>query len=201
MGLIVGIVDPGSFEAWIPLLVPCAGLFTVLVIEPCYQMGKQRTLLVFLLLMLCYNFFGGAVIWRNTQGDYFFHQTAWIRQELTENDTVLLNEFDYRIVDYLHYYSNARVVHLNGDEHVTLDRSHPEITSMPLEEFLAEFGTPQRKLYVMCDVLTPNEQIRSCRCGEEKYAAAAKMADMIRERAVLVDSGTFGKTYQIKQAE
>ena len=201
MGLIVGIVDPGSFEAWIPLLVPCAGLFTVLVIEPCYQMGKQRTLLVFLLLMLCYNFFGGAVIWRNTQGDYFFHQTAWIRQELTENDTVLLNEFDYRIVDYLHYYSNARVVHLNGDEHVTLDRSHPEITSMPLEEFLAEFGTSQRKLYVMCDVLTPNEQIRSCRCGEEKYAAAAKMADMIRERAVLVDSGTFGKTYQIKQAE
>ena len=53
----------------------------------------------------------------------------------------------------------------------------------------------------MCDVLTPNEQIRSCRCGEEKYAAAAKMAEMIRERAVLVDSGTFGKTYQIKQAE
>ena len=30
MGLVVGIIDPGSFEAWIPLLVPFVGLITIL---------------------------------------------------------------------------------------------------------------------------------------------------------------------------
>ena len=201
LGLIFGTIDPGSFEAWIPVLVPFAALLTVFVIEPCRQMGKQRTILAFLVILFCYNFFGGTLIWRNTQGDFFFHQTAWIRQELGENDTVLLNEFDYRIVDYLHYYSDARVAHLTGDDEVTLARSHPDIERIPLDDFLAQHATSQHKLYVMCDVLSPPEQIRSCRSGEQKYEAAIMLADLIREHAVLVDSGTFGKTYQIRQIQ
>jgi hypothetical protein len=201
MGLIVGTIDPGSFEAWIPLLVPFAALLTVFVIEPCCQMGKQRTLLVFLLLLLCYNFFGGVMIWRNSEGDYFFHKTAWMRRELTEQDTVLLNEFDYRIVDYLGYYSNARIVHLTGDDQVTIDRSHPGIHTVGLDEFLANNGTDQHRLFVMDDVLSPSPQIKSCRSGEGKFEAATELADRLEARAVLVDSGTFGKTFQIKQAE
>ena len=90
MGLIVGSIDPGGFEAWIPVLVPFAGLLTVLVIEPCYQLGKQKTLLLFLVLLLCYNFFGGMMVWRNTDGDQFFHKTEWVRNELTEKDMILL---------------------------------------------------------------------------------------------------------------
>jgi hypothetical protein len=201
MGLIVGTIDPGSFEAWIPLLVPFAALLTVFVIEPCCQMGKQRALLVFLLLLLCYNFFGGVMIWRNSEGDYFFHKTAWMRRELTEQDTVLLNEFDYRIVDYLGYYSNARIVHLTGDDQVTIDRSHPGIHTVGLDEFLANNGTDQHRLFVMDDVLSPSPQIKSCRSGEGKFEAATELADRLEARAVLVDSGTFGKTFQIKQAE
>ena len=198
MGLIVGTIDPGSFEAWIPALVPFAALLTVFVIEPCFQMGKQRTLVVFLLLLFCYNFFGGIMIWRNSEGDYFFHKTAWIRKELTDQDTVLLNEFDYRMVDYLGYYSDARIVHLTGDDRVTIARSHPEIHSVSLDEFLTKHAADQRRLFVMDDVLAPPPQIKSCRSGEEKFEAATAMAVRLKSNAVLVDSGAFGETYQIK---
>ena len=201
LGMIVATIDPGSFEAWIPVLIPLIGLITVWVIEPCYQLGKQRTLLMFLLVLFCYNLCGGILIWRNTQGDYFFHKTAWIRQELTEEDTVLLNEFDYRIVDYVGYYSDARVVHLPGDDEVTISRSHPAIHNIPLDEFLSKYGTDQHRLFVMDDVLSPSPQIKSCRSGEEKFDAAMKLADRIKAHAVLVNSGTFGETYQIKRVE
>ena len=53
LSLIVGVMDPGGFEAWIPVLPPFVGLLTLLVIEPCYQLGKQKSLLVFLALLLC----------------------------------------------------------------------------------------------------------------------------------------------------
>lgn len=201
VGLTVGAIDPGSFEAWIPVLVPLAGLLTVFVIEPCCQMGKQRTVLLFLLMLFCYNFFGGIMIWRNSEGDYFFHKTAWIRQELTKQDTVLLNEFDYRIVDYLGYYSDARVVHLTDDDQVTIARSHPGIHTVSLDEFLAKYGTDQHRLFVMDDVLSPSPQIKSCKSGEEKFDAATELANRLEANAVLVDSGAFGKTFQIKRAE
>ena len=201
LGLIVGTIDPGSFEAWIPVLVPFVGLLTVFVIEPCCQLGKQRTLIAFLLLVFCYNFFGGIMVWRNPQGDYFFHKTAWIRQELTEQDTVLLNAFDYRMVDYLGYYSDARIVHLTGADQVMIDRSHPEIHTVSVDEFLAEQSADQRRLFVMDDVLSPSPQIKSCRSGEEKFEAATKLAERLKSQAVLVDSGVFGETFQIKLAE
>jgi hypothetical protein len=201
MVLIVGTIDPGSFEAWIPVLIPFAGLLTVFVIEPCCQLGKQRTVIAFLLVMFCYNFFGGTMIWRNAEGDYFAHTTAWIRTELDENDTVLLNEFDYRILDYLNYYSDARIVYLTGDDQVTLNRSHPDIHSISLDSFLEKYGTDEHRLFVMGDVLKPSEQIKSCRLGEEKYAAAMKLANRLSQHAVLVNSGKFGETYQVKQFE
>ena len=141
------------------------------------------------------------MVWRNPQGDYFFHKTAWIRQELTEQDTVLLNAFDYRMVDYLGYYSDARIVHLTGADQVMIDRSHPEIHTVSVDEFLAEQSADQRRLFVMDDVLSPSPQIKSCRSGEEKFEAATKLAERLKSQAVLVDSGVFGETFQIKLAE
>jgi len=201
MGLIIGTIDPGSFEAWIPLLVPFVGLITVFVIEPCCQLGKQRTVIAFLVTLLCYNFFGGALLWRNVQGDYFLHETAWISQELTENDTVVVNEFDYRLVDYLHYYSDARIAHLTYDDRITFDRSHPKISCIRLEDFIDQYVSGAHRLFVMDSTLTPSPQIRSCRHGEAKYTAAVKLADLLKEHAVEVNSSEFGNTYEIKQPE
>jgi len=198
MVLVVGTIDPGSFEAWIPTLVPLAGLLTIWVIEPCYQLGKKRTLVALLLLTLCYNFFGGAMIWRNTQGDSFFHRTAWIRQELTEDDTVLLNEFDFRMVDYLGYYSDARIVHLTDHDRVTIYRSHPEIYSTTVDEFLASHKKDKFKLFVMDDVLSPPTEIKACRLGEAKFDAALNLANRLTENAVLINSGVLGQTFEIK---
>jgi len=114
---------------------------------------------------------------------------------------VLLNEFDYRAVDYLGYYSSARIVHLTGDDEVTIDRSHPGIHTIPLDEFLAKYGTEQHRLFVTDDVLSPDPQIKSCRSGEEKFDAAMELADRLEAHAVLVDSGTFGETFQINRPE
>ena len=200
MGLIVGSIDPGGFEAWIPVLVPFAGLLTVLVIEPCYQLGKQKTLLLFLVLLLCYNFFGGMMVWRNTDGDQFFHKTEWVRNELTEKDMILLNEFDYRMVDYLSYYSKARVAHMFG-ETVKIGRGRPEIQSFSLDDFLHECETKEINLYVLDDVLSPTEDIKQCRNGEEKFEAATKLATRLEANAVLVDSNRSGETFQIKLAQ
>lgn len=201
MGAIIGTIDPGSFEAWIPLLVPFVGLIAVLAIEPCCQLGKQRTVSAFLVILLGYNFFGGTLLWRNVQGDYFLHETAWIRQELTENDTVVVNEFDYRLVDYLHYYSDARIAHLTDDNLITFDRSHPKISCIPLEDFIDQYVSAPHRLFVMDSTLTPSPQIRSCRHGEAKYAAAVILADQLKKHAVKANSGEFGNTYEIKQPE
>ena len=201
LGLVVGTIDPGSFEAWIPVLVPFAALLTVLVIEPCYQLGKQKTVLSFLFLMLCYNFFGGALIWRNTDGDYFAQKTTWIRQELTEGDVVLLNEFDYRLVDYLNYYGDAQVANLYGENKVTISRSHPDIHSITLDVFLKKVDAGQFRLFVMGDVLTPDPAIKKCRYGEHKFEAAMELAKRIKPNAVMVDSGRFGEMFQIKPAK
>ena len=197
IAIVVGTIDAGSFEAWIPMLIPFTGLLTVWFIEPCVQLGRKRITVALLLLTLLYNFFGGAMIWRNTQGDYFLHRTAWIRQELTEDDTVLLNEFDFRIVDYLNYYSEARVVHLAGSDQITISRSHPSIHSVTVDEFLTRHKNDKFRLFVLDDVLSPPEEIKSCRSGEAKFEAATELADRISENAVLVNSDDFGSTFQI----
>ena len=197
LSLIVGVMDPGGFEAWIPALLPFAGLLTVLVIEPCYQLGKKKSLLVFLALLLCYNFFGGALIWRNNQGDDFYHKTAWIRNELEESDTVLLNQYDYRIVDYLNYYSKARIVHLSGDDMVSIDRADPKIKYISLDEFISQCEAEKTRLYTLGDVLSPTPDIKQCRLGDEKFNAAMKLADRLKENAVLVDESDSGDTFQI----
>ena len=201
IAIVVGTIDAGSFEAWIPMLVPFAGLLTVWFIEPCAQMERKRIVVLLLLLTLAYNFFGGALLWRNTQGDYFLHRTAWIRQELTKDDTVLLNEFDYRIVDYLNYYSDARVVHLAGYDQITISRSHPKIQSIPLDEFLTGHQKDKFRLFVLDDVLSPPDEIKSCRSGEEKFEAASKLANRIGKNAVEVNSDAFGTTFQIMPAK
>ena len=199
MTLVLGILDPGSFEAWIPVLLPFTALLTVFVFEPCCKQNKQKSLVVFLVLMMSYNFFGGLMIWRNNQGDYFYHKTAWARQHLTEEDTVLLNEFDYRLVDYLSYYGDAKVVHLTGADSVTIARSTPQIQVMPLEEFFTTFEHTTNKLFVFDDVLSPGSQIKECRNGLVKYESAVKLAERLKEKVILVNEGRFGKTYQVRQ--
>ena len=201
MGLIIGTIDPGSFEAWIPLLVPFVALIAVFVIEPCCQLGKQRTVIAFVLVLLCYNFFGGAMLWRNTAGDYFLHKTAWIKQELTEDDTVVVNEFDYRMVDYLRYHTDAKIAHLTFADQITFNRSHPSIYCISLDDFLADYSKGDKRLFAMGDTLTPDPQIKSCRLGEEKFAAAEKLAALLKKNAELVNTNKFGKTYQIRLAD
>lgn len=198
MILVVGGLDPGSFEAWIPALVPFTGLLTVFVFEECCKQQKKKSLVVFLVLMMSYNFFGGVLIWRNTQGDYFFHKTAWVREQLTEGDTVLLNEFDYRMVDYLSYYSKARIVHLTDSNLVTIARSTPGIHLKPLDEFLTSDITATNRLFVFDDVLCPCPEIKQCRDGQKKFDSAVKLAKKLDGNTVLINTGRFGKTYQVK---
>ena len=141
------------------------------------------------------------MLWRNTQGDYFFHKTAWIRQELTEDDTVVVNEFDYRVVDYLRYHTDAKIAHLTFADKITFNRSHPDIYCIPLNDFLNDYSKGENRLFAMSDTLTPDPQIRSCRLGEEKFAAAEKLAVPLRKNVELVNTNKFGKTYQIRLAE
>ena len=199
MGGIVALIDPGSFEAWIPILVPFSGLLTVMVIEPCYQLGRYKVVLVFLTVLLAYNFFGGMMIWRNSNGDQFLHQTAWIRAELSEEDTVLLSQFDYRLVDFLQYHSSARIVHLFGDNEVMVARCHPDIRTMPLDELLDQAASGKFRLFVLDDIISPSSDIKQCRGGEEKFVAAERLGKRLSEKAALVDASDFGKVYEIRK--
>jgi hypothetical protein len=198
MGAIVAVIDPGSFEAWIPMLVPFSGLLTVLVIEPCYQLGRHKVVLSFLVLMLAYNFFGGMMIWRNPGGDQFLNKTAWIRTELTAEDTVLLSQFDYRLVDFLQYNSSARIVHLEGADDVMIARCHPDITTMPTEQLLRQAQNGKFRLFVLDDIISPTTDIKQCRSGEEKFAAAEALGKRLFDLAELVDENDFGKVYEIR---
>ena len=111
----------------------------------------------------------------------------------------MLNEFDYRLVDYLSYYGDAKVVHLTGADSVTIARSTPQIQVMPLEEFFTTFEHTTNKLFVFDDVLSPGSQIKECRNGLVKYESAVKLAERLKEKVILVNEGRFGKTYQVRQ--
>ncbi len=198
MGLIVAMIDPGSFEAWIPMLVPFAGLLTVLVIEPCYRLGRRRAVVTFLVVMLAYNFFGGMLIWKNSSGDQFLGKTAWIRAELSAQDTVLLSQFDYRLVDFLQYHSSARIVHLEGENGVMIRRCHPDISTVPVDDFLQQARSGKFRLFVLDDIISPSADIKQCRSGEEKFAAAEALGKRLVDVAELVDTNDFGKVYEIR---
>ena len=198
MGLLISIVDPGSFEAWIPMLVPFAGLLTVWVIEPCYRAGKRKVVLSFLVMMLAYNFFGGMLIWKNTSGDQFLGKTAWIRTELSAQDTVLLSQFDYRLVDFLQYHSSARIVHLEGENDVMIARCHPNISTVPVDDFLAQAQSDRFRLFVLDDIISPTADIKQCRSGEQKFAAAEALGKRLADKAKLMDENDFGKVYEIR---
>ena len=197
---VVGLIDPGSFEASIPALVPFACLLTVFVFEPCLRAGKKRTVMVFLVLMLSYNYFGGMLIWQNTGGDYYRNKTTWIRQELTEHDYVLLNEYDYRFVDYLTYNSDATIAHLTGADHITIDRGSPDISYHTIQQFFIRCRSGQHRIFVMDDVLEPCAEIKECRGGEEKYAAAVALSVELKGKTKLVAEDKFGNTYQLDPA-
>ena len=201
MGLIVAMIDPGSFEAWIPMLVPFSGLLTVLVIEPCYQLGRHKIVLTFLVLMLAYNFFGGMLIWKNSSGDQFLGKTAWIRNELSAEDTVLLSQFDYRLVDFLQYHSSARIVHLEGENDVMIARCHPNISTVPVDDFLQQAQSGNFRLFVLDDIISPAPDIKQCRSGEEKFAAAEALGKRLVGKAELVDTSDFGKVFEIRFSE
>lgn len=201
MGMLIAVIDPGSFEAWIPILVPVSGLLTVLVFEPCHRLGKQKIVIVFLAMLLAYNFFGGMVLWRNSQGDQFLNRTAWIKANLSEKDTVLVSQFDYRLVDYLQYHSSARIVHLLGDDELVIRRCRPDIGIMPLDDLLKQVEKGEFRLFVLDDVMEPAIDIKHCRGGEEKYAAAKALGERLQEDAVLVDTSDFGKVYEIRFSE
>ncbi len=198
MGLIVAMIDPGSFEAWIPMLVPFSGLLTVLVIEPCYRLGRHKVVVIFLVLMLAYNFFGGMLIWKNSSGDQFLGKTAWIRNELSEKDTVLLSQFDYRLVDFLQYHSSARIVHLEDENDVMIARCHPDISTVPVDDFLEQAQSGEFRLFVLDDIISPTPDIKQCRSGEEKFAAAEALGKRLVDKAELVDASAFGKVYEIR---
>ena len=171
-------------------------MLTIFVFEPCQRVGKHRILIAFLIILMCYNFFGGLILWRNQSGDYFYHKTSWIRQELTEKDTVLFNMHDNRIVDYVMYYSDVRVVYLTGEDEITVGRNTPGIYCTSIEQFLAsiEYGD---KLYVLEDVLAPDPAIKNCRYGQHRYDIAVQLAERLVGSSQLVNEGLFGKTYEV----
>jgi hypothetical protein len=148
--------------------------------------------------MLAYNFFGGMMIWRNPGGDQFLNKTAWIRTELTAEDTVLLSQFDYRLVDFLQYNSSARIVHLEGADDVMIARCHPDITTMPTEQLLRQAQNGKFRLFVLDDIISPTTDIKQCRSGEEKFAAAEALGKRLFDLAELVDENDFGKVYEIR---
>ena len=198
---VVGTLSPGAFEAWIPMLVPVCALVTIFVVEPCYQAGKQKTLILFLVLFLCYNFVGGMILWYNPAGDSFLQKTTWMRQELDQDDTILLNEFDFRIVDYLCYHSNAQVAHLLGDDRVVLHRSSPQITMEPLEDFLQRHQQGDRRLFTMGDVLSPDPKIKECKEGERKLKHGLILAERLKGHETLVNTQAYGKTFELFQKQ
>ena len=107
-----------------------------------------------------------------------------------------MNEYDFRLVDYLSYYGNARVAHLAGDDQVVMHRSTPGIQTVSIEDFFNKHQ--QGKLFVMGDVLSPTNEIIECRDGEQKFKAATELAKRLIDQSVLVNDHSYGKTFQIE---
>ena len=80
---------------------------------------------------------------------------------------------------------------------VSIDRADPKIKYISLDEFISQCEAEKTRLYTLGDVLSPTPDIKQCRLGDEKFNAAMKLADRLKENAVLVDESDSGDTFQI----
>ena len=77
-------------------------------------------------------------------------------------------------------------------------RCHPDISTVPVDDFLQQAQSGKFRLFVLDDIISPTTDIKQCRSGEEKFAAAEALGKRLVDKAELVDSNQFGEVYEIR---
>lgn len=107
-GAIIGRLNPAGLEAWIMVFPPLVMLFAVLVIEPCFRLGRERLITAFVGVLFLHNAVGGmALVW-SPANEYDRVAGAWIIAEAKPEDLVIVNG-NAGLGESLRYLSPARV--------------------------------------------------------------------------------------------
>ncbi len=112
-GAIVGRMNAAGVEAWISVLLPLALLFGVWIAETLTQTGRERWLLVTLLLFALHNGLSG-IFWVYSD-DYEFEKVRgdWAIAQTQKNDLVIVTD-QADLAEALRYHCAAEVVLMRG---------------------------------------------------------------------------------------
>jgi hypothetical protein len=89
--LVVAGSSPGNYEAWTTTLPPLVILFAAFVVEPCVRAGQRTAPVALLAALVLHNAVGGIGMVYGTSGDYYRAKGAWLLQNATADDLVILS--------------------------------------------------------------------------------------------------------------
>ena len=108
--LVNGRLNAAGNEAWIVFLLPVVLLLAPTVLAPAWRHGGRAALWVLVAGLALHNAVGMAMV-RSPDGDLIRQRSAWLVEQATERDLVIV-AYDLPRADYLRLYSRATVVML-----------------------------------------------------------------------------------------
>lgn len=171
--------NPGSFELWVPGLVPFWTLVTIHGIQPLFRGGRRAPGIALVATLGLHNLVGGYAWIRSEASDYNHLRGAWLIEHATEDDWIITAD-QTEFSKYVDYWSDALVVetfHLR-----------PEQIARLAERLRAAPG----KVYVMDEVFQPARCIRVTRPDWCAWLAAfadeirAQVSPLVQDRHVTI---------------
>ncbi len=107
--IVLGILDPGSPEPWLMIIIPLIILFMYLIINPILNKKQSRFWIIsFILLLLFHNIIGGYLVIKDRNFDYNYYENKWIIEHAQKHDLVITLS-SYTGLQYLLYFSKASI--------------------------------------------------------------------------------------------
>ena len=108
-GLVAGRLDPGISEVWIPIIPIWVVIISDFLFAPVFRRDLGKLAVVFVGLIGLWNWFGGVGMLKNPDGDFLAHQSAWLKQNATSNDLIILTDSTWKSRTYLAHVLPAEV--------------------------------------------------------------------------------------------
>ena len=115
--VMIALIVPGGFEAWIPGLLPVFVLIGLRLVGPLAELGRNWLALALLAIFLIHNWFAGIAVFASREHSYYIVRGGPIVLQSGPGDLVVIGS-DFELGEYLRFSGRAAtlLVRLSGTE-------------------------------------------------------------------------------------
>ncbi len=187
-GAIALLLDPGVSEVWLIFVPTLVVFFTVLVIAPAVAAGKNKAVVGLVVLIALWNWFGGMAIFQDSSGDYYRQQLAWLEENATENDVLIVFVPQRALTKILSFDTNIKSVRLPSECSLAGMEDAASMFQATLVSQRARGG----RVFALPQLIDPPSQRDFSRACDITGRSAEKLAAMAKQSAVVAhEDGQF----------